>query len=248
MAGHGSGSCEEVSMLTSTRDRVAAATGALFVVLVTVGNQIDVGGTDQSAHPTGASVLHDAAGAYNAGHTIGFVLEITGFLVLFGFLGYLIDAGRRAGGGRGGTATAVAALAGLTTLIVKISSVAPIATVAMDHASISPELARVLNDINGVGFVLAWLPWAVLVGAAALGLFQGALVGRPTLITGLVLGLAGLVLGILGLRDPVDANALAWMAGLLWTLVVSVRLAVRPGVRARGALDEPAGAPVPAAA
>ena len=37
------------------------------------------------------------------------------------------------------------------------------------------------------------------------------------------------LLSHLGLRDPVDANALAWMAGLLWTLVISVRLAVRPG-------------------
>src|SRR6185312_6939700 len=84
------GGSEEVSMLTSTRDRIAAATGALFVVLVVVGNQLDVSGTDQSAHPTGASVLRDA-GASGAGHTIGFVLEILGFLTLFGFLGYLLD-------------------------------------------------------------------------------------------------------------------------------------------------------------
>jgi hypothetical protein len=216
-------------MLTSTRDRVAAATGALFVVLVVVGNQIDVGGTDQSAHPTGASVLHGAADAHSTAHTVGFVLEIVGFLTLFGFLGYLMDAGRRAGAGKGGTATAVAALAGLTTLIVKVTSAAPLGALALDHASMSPSLAQVLNDINGVAFVLAWLPWAVLVAAAGLGLFQGGLVGRPTLVIGLLVGVAGVVLGILGLRDPVDANALGWMAGLLWTLVVSVRLAVRPG-------------------
>ena len=216
-------------MLTSTRDRVAAATGALFVVLIVVGNQLDIGGTDQSAHPTGSSVLRDAADAYSTAHTIGFVLEILGFLTLFGFLGYLVDAGRRAGAGKGGTATAVAALAGLTTLIIKISSAAPIGALAMDHGSVSPGLAQVLNDMDGVGFVLAWLPWAVLVGAAALGLFQAGLVGRPTLVTGLVVGVAGVVMGILGLGDPVHANALAWMAGLLWTLVVSVRLAVRPG-------------------
>jgi hypothetical protein len=232
-------------MLTSTRDRVAAATGALFVVLVTVGNQIDVGGTDQSAHPTGASVLHDAAGAYSTSHTIGFVLEMLGFLTLFGFLGYLLDAGRRAGGGKGGTATAIAALAGLTTLIVKISSVAPIAALSMDRASVSPGLAQLLNDMNGVGFVLAWLPWAVLVGAGALGLFQAGLVGRPTLVTGLVLGVAGVVAGLLGLRDPANAMALAWMGGLLWTLVVSVRLAVRPGT---GRREAPAESPARVAA
>jgi len=216
-------------MFTTVRDRVAAATGALFVVLIVVGNQIDVSGTDQSAHPTGSSVLHDAAGAYSTAHTIGFVLEMLGFLTLFGFLGYLVDAGRRARAGKGGTATTVAALAGLTTLIVKISSAAPIGALAMDHASVSPGLAQVLNDMDEVGFVLAWLPWAVLVGAGALGLFQGGLVGRPTLAIGLFLGVAGLVAGLMGLRDPVNAFALAWMGGLLWTLVVSVRLAVRPG-------------------
>jgi hypothetical protein len=220
-------------MFTTVRDRVAAATGALFVVLVVVGNQIDVAGTDQSAHPTGASVLHDAAGAYSTAHTIGFVLEMLGFLTLFGFLGYLVDAGRRARAGKGGTATTVAALAGLTTLIVKISSAAPIGALAMDHASVSPGLAQVLNDMDEVGFVLAWLPWAVLVGAGALGLFQGGLVGRPTLAIGLFLGVAGLVAGLMGLRDPANAFALAWMGGLLWTLVVSVRLAVRPGTGRR---------------
>jgi hypothetical protein len=111
----------------------------------------------------------------------------------------------------------------------------------MDHSSVSPGLAQVLNDINGVGFVLAWLPYAVLVGAGALGLFQGGLVGRPTLAIGLFLGVAGVVLGLLGLRDPANALALAWMGGLLWTLVVSVRLAVRPGTgRPQAAEPSPA--------
>jgi hypothetical protein len=123
----------------------------------------------------------------------------------------------------------VAAFAGLTTLIVKIGSAAPIGAIALDRASIDPGLARVLNDINGVGFVLAWVPWAVLVAVGAVGLYQGRLVGRPTLATGLLLGGSGLVMGLLGLHDPVHANALAWMGGLLWVLVVSVRLAVRPG-------------------
>jgi hypothetical protein len=237
-------------MLTSTRDRVAAATGALFVVLVTVGNQLDIAGTDQSTHPSGASVLHDAVrSAGRTTHTIGFVLEVLGFLALLGFLGYLLDAGRRAGAGKGGAATATAALAGLTTLIVKLGAAAPIGAVAIDHSSMSPGLARVLNDVNSVGFVLAWLPWAVLVGAGALGLFQGGLVGRPTAIIGGVLGVAGLVMGLLGLHDPLTANPLAWTAGLLWTLVVSVRLAVRPGLAPRPSPVEPAqDAPLPARA
>jgi hypothetical protein len=217
-------------MLTSTRDRIAAATGALFVVLVVVGNELAITGTDQSSHATGESVLRNAAQAATAAQTIGFVLELAGFMCLLGFLGYLVDAGRRAGGGKGGIATTVAALAGLTTLSVKVSSVAPMGAIALDHDSMSPDLAQVLNDINGVGFVLAWLPWAVLVGAGALGLFQGGLVGRPTMAIGVFVGVAGVVLALIGLQNPLDANPLAWLAGLLGTLVVSVRLAVRPGV------------------
>jgi hypothetical protein len=234
-------------MLTSPRDRIAAATGALFVLLVTVGNQIAVSGTDQSAHPTGASVLRDAARTQGStAHTVGFVLEILGFLALLGFLGYLLDAGRRAGSGRGGIATAAAALAGLTTLIIKLTSAPVIGALALDHASMSPDLARVLDDIGGVGFVLAWLPWAVLVGAGALGLFQAGLVGRPTFVIGALLGAAGLVMGLIGLHDPVTANPMAWMAGLLWTLVVSVRLAVRPGTGSRAADEAPVRVPATA--
>jgi hypothetical protein len=130
-------------MLRSCRDRIAAATGALFVVLVMVGIQLDVSGTDQSAHPTGASVLRDVAHQTGSTtHTIGFVLELIGFTCLLGFLGYLVDAGRRAGHGRGGTATTVAAFAGLTTLIVKLSLAAPIGALAVDRTE---EVLRALR-------------------------------------------------------------------------------------------------------
>jgi hypothetical protein len=235
-------------MLTSTRDRVAAATGALFVVLVVVGNQLAVAGTDQSAHPTGTSVLHDAAArGHSTTALIGFGLELLGFMTFVVFLGYLLDLRRRTsdpGAGAIGSATAVCA--GLTMLIVKLASATPMGAIRLDHASMSPGLAQVLNDLGGVAFVLAWLPYGVFVGAAALGLHSAGLVGRPTMIIGGVLGAAGVVLAIVGLNDPVHANALAWMAGLLWTLVVSVRLAVRPGIATRPAAEQPVRVPATA--
>lgn len=225
-------------MLTSTRDRIAAATGALFVVLVMVGNQIGVGGTDQSAHPSGAAVLRDAAHqATSASATVGFVLELLGFVALFGFLGYVLESGRRAGG-RGGLAAGTAFASGLTMLIIKLGSVASMGALMLDRSSISPELARVLSDMNGVGFVLAWLPYALFVGVGALALHQSGLVGRPTAIIGAVVGIAGIVLALVSLRNPLDGNPMAWMAGLLWTLVVSVRLAVRPGSAGQRAAEQ----------
>jgi hypothetical protein len=87
--------------------------------------------------------------------------------------------------------------------------------------------------MNGVGFVLAWLPYALFVGVGALALHQAGLVGRPTAIIGAVVGAAGVVLALISLQNPIDGNPMAWMAALLWTLVVSVRLAVRPGAGRR---------------
>lgn len=235
-------------MLTSTRDRVAAATGALFVVLIMVGNQIEVAGTNQSAHPTGASVLHDAAGqAHSTSALIGFTLEFLGFMAFVVFLGYLLDLRRRTSTpSSGAVASATAVCAGLTMLIIKLASAVPMGVVLLDRAGMSQELARALADMGGVAFVLGWLPYAVFVGAAALGLLRARLVGRPTAIIGAVVGAAGLVLALIGLENPVAGNPMAWMAGLLWTLVVSVRLAVRPGTGARGTVEEPAAAPLPA--
>ena len=227
-------------MLTSTRDRVAAATGALFVVLVAVGNQLDVAGTDQSAHPSGTAVLRDAsAQAHSSTALIGFTLEFLGFMAFLVFLGYLLDLRRRTSdAGTGALASATAVCAGLTMLIVKLTSAAPIGAVLLDYASMTPELARTLNDIDGIAFVLGWLPYAVFVASAALGLLRAGLVGRPTAIIGAVVGTAGVVLALIGLHDPVAANPMGWLAALLWTLVVSVRLAVRPGTGARLRAEE----------
>ena len=54
---------------------------------------------------------------------------------------------------------------------------------------------------------------------AALGADRDAGIGPP----------AGLVLTIIGIQDPLSANPQAFLLGLLWLLVVSVRLAIRPG-------------------
>jgi uncharacterized membrane protein YoaK (UPF0700 family) len=87
----------------------------------------------------------------------------------------------------------------------------------------------VLNDVNGVAFVISWLPYAVFVLAAAAALHQATLVGRPTAYIGMVLGVAGVVLALVGIHDPSNGSPIAFLLGLLWTLVVTVRLAVKPG-------------------
>jgi hypothetical protein len=222
-------------MSTTIRDRIGAATGAAFVALVMVGNQMASSGSTGSAHPTGEQVLSDVAHqASSTTFTTGFVLECLGFVAFIGFLGYLADVLRRRipGRGPGGIAAGTAIVSGAVMLAVKLGSVAPLGALAIDHGHISPQLAQVLNDMSGVAFVISWVPFAIFTGAAAAGLHRAALVGRPTAYSGLALGVAGLALGIAGVHDPVGANPLAFLLGLAWLLAVSVRLAARPGTGA----------------
>jgi hypothetical protein len=118
-------------------------------------------------------------------------------------------------------------------LAIKLGSAGPGVALDLDRKTLSPQLAQLLNDMGGAAFVISWLPFAVFVGAAAWALYAVRLVGRPTAYTGLVLGVAGIPATIVGLKDIANANPIAFLLGLLWVFVVSVRLAVKPGV------DEP---------
>jgi hypothetical protein len=221
-------------MSTTIRDRIGAATGAAFVALIMVGNQMASGGSADSAHPTGEQVLRDVAHqASSTAFTAGFVLEGLGFVAFIGFLGYLADVLRRGPGrGPGGIAAGAAIVSGAVMLAVKLGSAVPLGALAIDRGHISPQLAQVLNDMSGVAFVICWVPFGIFTGAAAAGLHRAALVGRATAYSGLALGVAGLALGIAGVHDPLGANPLVFLLGLAWLLAVSVRLAVRPGTGA----------------
>ena len=221
-------------MSATVRDRLGAVTGAAFVVLVMVGNEIATAGSGQSAHPTGDQVLRDAAHqASSTSVAVGAALEVLGFAAFLVFLGYLAEVlRRRAVGGRGSIAAGTAIVAGAVMVAVKLGSAAPVMALWVDHGAISPQLALVLNDLGSVAFVISWLPSAIFVAAAAAALHRAGLVGRPTAYCGFVLGAAALILTIIGIQDPPSANPQAFLLGLLWLLVVSVRLAIRPGTGA----------------
>jgi len=232
-------------MITTLRDRIGAATGALFVGLILVGNQLNVAGTDQSTHPSGAKVLQGAI--HQAGSTsakLGLVLEVLGFIAFIAFLGYLASVWRR----RSRSLAPVAAIvAGVTMLAVKLGSAAPILVLDVDRKTLSPDVAQMLNDFGTAAFVVSWLPCAAFVAAAALALREASLIGRPTAYIGAFLGVAGVAIAAVGVTNPINANPAAFMLGLAWTLVVSVRLAVKPGAGGASEVmldDEPRSTPV----
>jgi hypothetical protein len=226
-------------MLLSTRDRIGAALGAAFVVLIFIGNAMNTAGTNQSGHSSGVQVLKDVAHQHSSGGaTVGFVLEILGFAAFFGFLGYLGDVLGRPGATARSRGPAVTALVGaLTMLAVKLGSAAPMTVLDLNRHTLSPQLAQLLNDLGSAAFVISWLPFAIFIGALAIALRALGAIGKPTAYIGLFLGVVGCPLTLVGLRDITNANPVAFLLAMLWLVVVSVRLAVKPVIIETAAYD-----------
>jgi hypothetical protein len=203
------------------KERALGASGALFVAMVILGNTLSTANISQSTHPTGERVLTDVAVQHgSAWARFGFVLEGASFVCLMVFVGFLAARiGARA-------ASAIVVVAGSVMLAIKLGSGAAAMTLVAGQSSLSPELARVLNDLNSMSFVLGWLPFAVLTSAAAVGLQVVGALGRPTAYIGLALGALGVVASLAGVDDPLDANPMPFLLSMVWMLVVSVRLAV----------------------
>jgi hypothetical protein len=210
-------------------DRCAALTGAAYVVLVTVGNTMSTnnGPAQQSDTPAGQqdlAGLHWLAGSTSA--QAGVTLELLGFAAWMLFVGYLCTRVRA-----GGWLATAALAGGVVSVAVKLGSAAPMFAAYVLRDEISPETARVLGNMNGVAFVVDWLPTGLFVACAA-----GAALATHTL--GRVLGWGGVVVGtvsvvfmaVTGVHVS-DANALPFLVCLLWILLVSVRLAIRRTAR-----------------
>lgn len=185
------------------RSRWAALTGAGFVVCALAGNGL-AGGVDltEAERPLAAQ--------------LGLGLEVVGVAFLALYVAWVCSV---AGPGLGRT---TAAAAGAVMVAVKLGSGAALLAAwhEEDLARTSEEALVALND---AAFVLSWLPFGLLVAAAAVAL--GDLVGRPLRTTGLLLGGLTVALGVVGSVAPGAAVPIPFLLSLVWLLVVSVRAA-----------------------
>jgi hypothetical protein len=154
--------------------------------------------------------------------TVVIVLELIGLLLFIPFLGYLWSVLREAEGPGGWLAT-TALGAGLVDVTIKFGGLAP-GKVANDFGDATP-MHKALEDMNSVAFIVTMLPLSVLMAAVALvSLKAGALpraLGWLAAITAPLLLVNGMFL---------DAEfGPAFLLFLLWTLLASVVLTLRPG-------------------
>jgi len=157
-------------------------------------------------------------------------LELVGLLLFIPFLGYLWSVLRDAEG-PGGWVAATALGAGLVGITMKLASVAP-GWAARDFGD-ATAIHQALERMNEVAFIAQMLPDGVMLAAVALVVLKtGAL---PRWLGWLAAVTAPLLL-VNGMFLDADFGP-AFLLFLLWTLLASVVLTVRPsGVRSPAGL------------
>jgi hypothetical protein len=226
-------------------DRCGALTGAAYVLLVMVGNTMSTDGPGpQSAHPTGEQDIASLRWlAGSASGQAGVALELLGFAALVLFVGHLCTRVRT-----GGWLAAAALAGGVIAIAVKLASAAPMFAAYLLRDGISPEMARVLTDMNSAAFVVDWLPTGMFVAcAAAAGLAARAL-GRILGWGGVVAGSGAVIVTVVAGVHVLTASALPFLLCLLWILLVSIRLAVQRTSRVAEPAPDLAPTPVRSAA
>jgi hypothetical protein len=203
-------------------ERMGAASGIVFLVLVFVGS---LGG------PTS---------------TVRLVLVLLGFLFFLFFLGSLWSAMRRAEGGSGWLST-TAFGAGLMSVTIEVGGAATLLVAKYRSGGLDPQLARTLQDMEDASHLLTFFPLAVLLVAFAIvAIRSNALPGWLGWVAA-VLAAAFLVGGIAG-----SANLASEWAGLpmllypFWVIATSIVLILRAGEPRPVQAEAPTGRAAPA--
>jgi hypothetical protein len=209
--------------MTGISKRLAAASGAFFVVAIIVGNILFSAGAVEGTSPL-AGFQRDASLLTS----LGLVLEIAGFIAFLVFLAFLYRTLRRAEGPEASAGT-VALGGGLLYLAIKVGSAAPVMAGSYRADALTPDLARTLDDLNGMAFVVSGLMFGLFCAAAALASVAHRVLPRWLGWFGVVSGVLAVVAGMVGMVDPDSYFPLAFLAATTWTLMASVVLTVRLG-------------------
>jgi hypothetical protein len=199
--------------MTGISERLAAASGAAGVVVLIVGGEIFNG--DGPLARAGYALV---------------VLSFVAFIVFLAFLHRIL----REAEGPGGWVATLALGAGLVYAAVRFAAQPP-RMVAFYRDDLTRESARTLVDLNDTAFVSSGLMLGLFVAAAAWVFLVHRVLTRWIGWVGLVSGVLAVAAGVVGMAYPAGYFPVPFLAGLLWILVVSVLLTVRP----RRAVGEP---------
>jgi hypothetical protein len=201
-------------------DRIGALSGAAYVLLANLGSSL-IGENSSGAESPGQRILDEQQRiSENPWADAAFAVVILAQLAFMVFVGYLCSRVRDAG-----WLATTALIGGIAAIMANLASVSIVITgfVLRDH--ISPELARVLQDVDGAGHLVQLLPLGVMaVFASAAALLTGTL-GRVLSWAGIAVGATSIVV-LAGTGLPSNEEFFLWpfLLVLLWVVIVSLRL------------------------
>jgi hypothetical protein len=211
-------------IVSSIVTRLAAASGAAYVVLIIVPTMLTGSGNAPSLDAGRAEHARWLAGhPMSTGDWAAAYAELLGLLCFIAFVATLASLLRREEGEPGIFST-IALSGGLISAAVKLASAGSVAA-AYWRASdgFSPQLATALIDMNDAAFVLTWgLDGVMLLGAGVV-LLRSSLLPRWMARSAIGLGVAA----PLGMLAPLSIGFLPFILSLLWILVASVKLTRR---------------------
>jgi hypothetical protein len=207
-------------------DRLGALSGVVYFVLVFIGNTLATSGGPGDT-PTGEQARAELQRQANsAAVNIGFAMELLGMVAFLVFVAYLYGVLRRAEGS-GGWLAVMALVGGLVEMAIKLGSADVIGAAFYNRNSLSPELAKVLIDVNSMDFVVSWLPFGMFIAGAAASMLTSRVVGRGFGWAGLLLGVACIAVVVVPGVELQHATPVPFLLATLWVVAISVRLAVR---------------------
>jgi|SRR5918994_7527163 hypothetical protein len=220
----------EVHMSNHPWQRLGAASGIVYVVVILLPDLIQGGPPEEDTMTTAQAIAHACATASAAQLTDAIypITHVLGYLFFLFFLGSLWSALQRAEGSNGWL-SAAAFGGGLVSLTIRFSGATASAAAAQSAcAGIEPQLWQVMNSISGAAYFTSFLPLAVLSAASAvLAIWFDAL---PRWL-GWMSAIVAVALLVEGLTGTVYARAtgLSFLLFMLWTLVTSIVMMRRVG-------------------
>ena len=209
--------------------RLALASGAIYVLAILTGN----------------GLYESGAGAPL--QTVGLSLEVLGFPAFLVFLGALYRTIRR-GEGPEGWLAATTLGAGLVTIAVKLGSLAPLMAANLRADELTPDLARTLDDLSGAAWVISGYTSGIFVAAAGAAVLATRVLPRWLGFAGVVIGVLTIAAGTAGVVDPGGYVPVPYLLSLVWVLGASSTMALRRQRTADAGTPGRAEGPVPAGA